>query len=50
LAYGFKEIDEKWRVFYETHFRNMTNKVKEIDSVYKILREDFDDIARLSED
>lgn len=50
LSRDFKEIDEKWRVFYQTHLRNLVNKAEEIDSAYKRISEDFDKINRLSDE
>ncbi|MCL7415268.1 MAG: DNA recombination protein RmuC [ANME-2 cluster archaeon] len=50
LSRGFNEVDEKWRVFHQTHLRNLGNKAEEIDSAYKRLREDFDRMGRLSEE
>jgi len=49
LSRGFTGIDEKWRVFYHTHLRNLGNKAEEIDLAYKGLRDDFDRIERLSD-
>lgn len=49
LSRGFVGIDEKWRVFYHTHLRNLGNKAEEIDLAYKGLRDDFDRIERLSD-
>lgn len=48
LSKNFKEIDDKWRVFYQTHMRNLGNKADEIDTAYRKIVEDFDRIARLS--
>jgi len=49
LSRGFAGVDEKWRVFYHTHLRNLGNKAEEIDLAYKGLRDDFDRIERLSD-
>jgi DNA recombination protein RmuC len=46
LSGRFKEIDELWRVFYKTHFRNLESKAEELDGAYQKLREEFDDISR----
>ncbi|HDD43507.1 MAG TPA: DNA recombination protein RmuC [Candidatus Desulfofervidus auxilii] len=46
LSKMFKEIDEKWRVFYQTHLRNLGNKAEELDKVYKRLKEEFERIER----
>ena len=50
LALGrqFNAVDEAWRVFYGTHFRNANNKADELDQVYRKLREEFDRISKLS--
>jgi DNA recombination protein RmuC len=50
LSRGFKDIDEEWKVFYQTHLRNLGSKAEEIDSAYKRLREEFDKITKLSEE
>jgi DNA recombination protein RmuC len=49
ISRGFRDVDEKWRVFYETHFRNAGRKAEELDTAYQRLREEFDRISRLSE-
>lgn len=50
LSRRFGEIDEKWRVFHQTHLRNLGNKAEEIDSAYNGLRSDFNRIGRLSDE
>ncbi|MDP3879002.1 MAG: DNA recombination protein RmuC [Dehalococcoidales bacterium] len=50
ISERFSEIDEKWRVFYGSHLRNMENKAGELDEAYKKLREEFDRIEKMSED
>ena len=50
LSRRFGEIDDKWRVFHQTHLRNLGNKAEEIDSAYDSLRNDFDRIGRLSDE
>jgi DNA recombination protein RmuC len=49
ISRGFRDIDEKWRVFYETYLRNAGKKAEELDTAYQRLREDFDRVSRLSE-
>jgi DNA recombination protein RmuC len=44
----FEAIDEKWRVFYSIHLRNMESKASELDEAYKKLREEFERISKLS--
>lgn len=46
----FAEIDDKWRVFYETHFRNAEAKASELNVAYKNLRDEFDRISKMSEE
>ncbi len=46
LGHIFREIDEKWKVFYLSHLRNLGVKAQEIDIAYKKLRDEFNDIAR----
>ncbi|RLG20674.1 hypothetical protein DRN74_04920 [Candidatus Micrarchaeota archaeon] len=50
LSQRFREVDEVWRVFYKTHFKNLAGKAEELDEVYKKLREEFDRISKLSEE
>jgi len=50
LSQRFSDIDKKWRVFYETHFRNAGMKAMEVDEAYKKLREEFDRISKISEE
>ncbi len=50
LSQHFSDIDNKWRVFYGTHFRNAERKAEELDEAYKKLREEFDKISSLSEE
>ena len=47
LSRQFEAVDQAWRVFYGTHFRNAMNKAEEIDGAYRRLREQFEQIARL---
>ena len=50
LSQQFRKVDEVWRVFYETHFKNLAGKAEELDKVYKELREEFDKISKLSKE
>ena len=50
LSYRFNEVDDKWRVFYESHFRNAEAKATELNIVYKNLRDEFDRISKMPED
>ncbi len=47
LSRRFDAVDQAWRVFYNTHFRNAANKADELDAAYRRVRETFDQIARL---
>ncbi len=49
LAKGFQQVDAEWRVFYQMHLTNLTNKATDVDKVYRKLREEFEQIAKLSE-
>jgi len=49
LSRRFSDIDQKWRVFYETHFRNAGLKAMELDEAYKKLRAEFERISKISE-
>ncbi len=49
LSNQFDLIDQAWKVFYETHVRNLGNKADELDQGYKKLREEFRRISTLSE-
>jgi len=41
LGRRFAQVDESWRVFYETHLRNLAAKGEEVDAAYRALREEF---------
>jgi DNA recombination protein RmuC len=45
LGRRFAAVDESWRVFYETHLRNLSAKGDELDVAYKGLREEFGRIS-----
>ncbi len=47
LARRFDAVDQAWRIFYQTHFRNAANKAEELDVAYRKMRETFDQIAQL---
>ncbi|MCS7233904.1 MAG: DNA recombination protein RmuC [Synergistetes bacterium] len=46
LADSFKRLDEKWRIFYDTHLRNLWNKAGEIDISYRELRDRLDRLSK----
>ena len=48
LSRQFEEIDEVWRVLYDSHIRNTGNKAQELDQAYRRLRDEFSHISRLS--
>ena len=50
LSYRFNEVDDKWRVFYESHFRNADAKAAELNIAYKNLRDEFDRISKLPDE
>lgn len=49
LAQQFVNVDEAWRIFYKTHFKNLVSKAEELDEAYRKLREEFERISKLSE-
>lgn len=49
LSQQFRKIDEIWRVFYTTHFKDLKGKAEELDGAYKRLREEFDRVSKMSE-
>jgi len=50
ISQRFNEIDELWRVFYNTHLRNAGDRAEELDTAYRRLREEFDRISRMSKE
>jgi DNA recombination protein RmuC len=50
LSRGFKKIEEEWQIFYQSHFDNLYKKARDVDLAYKKLRDEFDQIARLSDE
>ncbi len=50
ISQKFNEIDELWRVFYNTHLRNAGDRTEELDTAYRKLREEFDRISRMSKE
>jgi DNA recombination protein RmuC len=47
ISRGFAEIDEKWRLLYETHLKNAVDRAADLDRSYKKLRDEFDRISKL---
>jgi DNA recombination protein RmuC len=50
ISQRFNEIDELWRVFYNTHLRNAGDRAEELDRAYSKLRDEFDRISRMSKE
>ena len=50
ISQRFNEIDELWRVFYNTHLRNAGDRAEELDRAYSKLRDEFDHISRMSKE
>ncbi|MFO8128452.1 MAG: DNA recombination protein RmuC [Bacteroidales bacterium] len=48
LARHFDEIDEEWRILYNTHLANASKKAEELDAVYRNLRSEFNAVSDLS--
>jgi DNA recombination protein RmuC len=48
ICQRFGEVDELWRVFYNTHLRNAGERAEELDRAYRKLRDEFDRISRMS--
>jgi len=45
ISKDFKSIDELWKIFYDTHLKNLDAKAEEIDENYKKIRHDFNKIS-----
>ena len=50
LSGRFRDVDDAWKVLYQTHIRNAGNKAEELDQAYKRLKDEFDRIASLSDE
>ena len=46
---GFNEVDDKWRLLYETHLKNTVDRAADLDKSYKKLRDEFDRISKMPE-
>jgi DNA recombination protein RmuC len=46
---GFNEIDDKWRLLYETHLKNTVDRAADLDKSYRKLRDEFDRISKIPE-
>jgi len=47
ISRGFNEIDDKWRLLYETHLKNAVDRAADLDRSYKKLRDEFDRISKI---
>jgi DNA recombination protein RmuC len=47
ISRGFTEIDDKWRLLYETHLKNAVDRAADLDKSYKKLRDEFDRISKI---
>jgi DNA recombination protein RmuC len=47
ISRGFNEIDDKWRLLYETHLKNAVDRAADLDKSYKKLRDEFDRISKI---
>jgi DNA recombination protein RmuC len=47
ISRGFTEIDDKWRLLYETHLKNAVDRAADLDRSYKKLRDEFDRISKI---
>ena len=50
LSGKFLKVDEIWRIFYSTHFKNLEGKAVELDEAYRKLKDEFDEISEFSQD
>jgi DNA recombination protein RmuC len=50
LSEKFLKVDEIWRIFYSTHFKNLEGKAVELDEAYRKLKDEFDEISEFSQD
>jgi len=47
ISRRFAEIDDKWRLLYETHLKNTVDRAADLDRSYKKLRDEFDRISNI---
>jgi DNA recombination protein RmuC len=50
ISRRFAEIDDKWRLLYETHLKNAVDRAADLDKSYKRLRDEFDRISKMPEE
>lgn len=46
----FKNLEDNWKIFYNSHLKNAYNKAQEIDESYKKIKTEFDRISKFSQD
>jgi DNA recombination protein RmuC len=49
ISRRFAEVDDKWRLLYETHLKNTVDRAADLDKSYKKLRDEFDRISKIPE-
>jgi DNA recombination protein RmuC len=47
ISRRFAEVDDKWRLLYETHLKNTVDRAADLDKSYKKLRDEFDRISKI---
>jgi DNA recombination protein RmuC len=47
ISRAFADVDDKWRLLYETHLKNTTDRAADLDKSYKRLRDEFDRISKI---
>ncbi|MFC2049638.1 DNA recombination protein RmuC [Chloroflexota bacterium] len=47
ISRRFAEVDDKWRLLYETHLKNTVDRAADLDKSYKKLRDEFDRISKM---
>lgn len=50
LSKAFAQVDKEWRIFYETHLKNVREKASDLDEAYRKLRDEFEKISKVSEE
>ena len=48
LSRRFKNLDDDWKVFFQTHMKNAMNKANDVNQSYGQLKQEFDRIANFS--
>lgn len=47
ISRRFAEVDDKWRLLYETHLKNTVDRAADLDKSYKKLKDEFDRISKM---